>query len=107
LEVCRFDLLALADIRRFANGASLPADEWLTAEMGAFAEAVARPATQSIVTKAAEQGFQQRSDLELNFGAYIEQSLPTRALCRAHERERDFRSRLIRTRSEGRGCVPR
>jgi hypothetical protein len=39
--------------------------------MDAFTEAIARPATQSIVAKAIVEGFQQRSDLELNLGAYI------------------------------------
>ena len=70
-RVSRFDLLALADIKRFVNRASLPADQPLAAEMDAFTEAVARPATQAIVGKAIEQGFQKRDDLELNFGAYI------------------------------------
>jgi hypothetical protein len=42
-RVSRFDLLALADIKRFVNAASLPTDDALTAEMDAFAEAVARP----------------------------------------------------------------
>jgi hypothetical protein len=42
-RVSRFDLLALADIKRFVNAASLPADDALTAEADAFAEAVARP----------------------------------------------------------------
>jgi hypothetical protein len=42
-RVARFDLLALADIKRFVSAASLPADDALTAEMNAFAEAVARP----------------------------------------------------------------
>ena len=69
-RVSRFDLLALAGIKRFVNDASLP-DGTLTAEMDAFTEAIARPATQSIVAKAMDEGFQQRSDLELNFGAYI------------------------------------
>src|SRR6185312_2534893 len=44
-RVARFDLLALADIKRFVNAASLPADDALTAEADAFAEAVARPTT--------------------------------------------------------------
>ena len=68
-RVSRFDLLALADIKRFVNAASLPADDALTAEMDAFAEAVARPTTPSIIEHALAQGFQQRSDLELNLGA--------------------------------------
>ena len=39
--------------------------------MDAFARAVARPTTPSIIVRALEQGFQQRSDIELNLGAYI------------------------------------
>ena len=68
--VSGFDLLALADIKRFVN-ASLPADDALTAEADAFAEAVARPTTPSIIEQALEQGFQQRADVELNLGAYV------------------------------------
>jgi hypothetical protein len=58
-------------LKRFVNAASLPADDALTAEMDAFAEAVARPATPAIIEQALEQGFQQRSDVELNLGAYV------------------------------------
>src|SRR6266446_3358319 len=70
-RVSRFDLLALADIKRLVNAVSLPADDALTAEMGAFAEAVARPATATIIEQALEQGLQQRSNVELNLGAYV------------------------------------
>jgi len=70
-RVSRFDLLALADIKHFVNAVSLPADDALTAEMGAFAEALVRPATASAVAQALEQGLQQRSDVELNLGAYV------------------------------------
>jgi len=70
-RVSRFDLLALADIKRFVNAVSLPADAALTAEADAFAEAVARPTTPSIIEQALERGFQQRSDVELNLGAYV------------------------------------
>ena len=45
----RFDVLALADIKRFVDAASLPANDALTAEMDAFAEAVAHPTTPSII----------------------------------------------------------
>jgi enoyl-CoA hydratase/carnithine racemase len=69
-RVSRFDLLALAAIKRLVNAASLPADAALTAEMDAFAEAVARPTTPTIIRQALGHGFQQRSDLELNLGAY-------------------------------------
>jgi enoyl-CoA hydratase/carnithine racemase len=83
-RVSRFDLVALADIKRFVNAASLPADEPLTAEMHAFADAVARPAATSIIGQALAQGFQRHSDVELNLGAYIgnvtadADTLPTR-----------------------------
>lgn len=40
--VSGFDRLALADIKRFVNAASLPANDALTAEMDSFAEGVAR-----------------------------------------------------------------
>jgi len=70
-RVSRFDLLALADIKRFVNAASLPAAAALTAEMDAFAEAIARPAAPAIIGQAFEDGLQQRSDVELNLGAYV------------------------------------
>src|SRR5258707_13066104 len=70
-RVSRFDLLALADIKRFVNAASLPADDALTAEMDAFAAALARPAPPSLLGQALTQGLQQRGDVELNLGAYV------------------------------------
>jgi enoyl-CoA hydratase/carnithine racemase len=70
-RVSHFDLLALADIKRFVNAASHPTDDALAAEAAAFAAAVARPATPAIIEQALEQGFQQRSDVELNLGAYV------------------------------------
>jgi enoyl-CoA hydratase/carnithine racemase len=70
-RVSRFDRLALADVKRFVNAASLPADDALTAEMDAFAAALARPATPALLDQAFERGFQQRSDVELNLGAWI------------------------------------
>jgi len=76
-RVFAFDLLALADIKRLVNAASLPADAELTAEMDAFAEAVGRPTTPAIIRQALGQGFQQRSDVELNLGAYVGQSSTT------------------------------
>lgn len=83
-RVSHFDLLALADIKRFVNAASLPADAQLTAEMDALIEAFARPATPSIIEQAVKDGFQQHGRLELELGAYINEvrarpgTLPTR-----------------------------
>jgi len=48
--------------------------------MDAFAQAVARPITPSIIEQALEQGFQQRSDVELNLGAYVGKVAHSRAL---------------------------
>jgi len=83
-RVSRFDLLALADIKRFVNAASLPADDSLNAQMQAFADALARPAAPSIIERAVKRGYQQRTDLELNLGAWAGKfgaepgTLPTR-----------------------------
>jgi hypothetical protein len=87
-RVARFDLLALADIKRFVNAASLPADDALTAEMDAFAEAVTHPATRSIIERALGQGLQQRSYIELNLGAYIGNVVRKSSIANAsHERK--------------------
>src|SRR6185503_20249950 len=59
-RVSRFDRMALADVKRFVNAASLPADDALTAEMDAFAAALGRPATPALLDHAFERGFQQR-----------------------------------------------
>jgi enoyl-CoA hydratase/carnithine racemase len=55
-RVSRFDLLALADIKRFVNAATLPADEPLGAEIDAFWRAAQRPAFSALHS----QGFQGR-----------------------------------------------
>jgi len=44
--------------------------------MDAFCGAVDRPATPSIIGQALKQGFQQRSDVELNLGAYVGKGCP-------------------------------
>lgn len=77
-------MLAIADIKRFVNQASLPPDATLMAEMDALARAFARPATALIIAQAVKDGFQQHSDLELRLGEYINDvraepgTLPTR-----------------------------
>ncbi|MBV9414275.1 MAG: enoyl-CoA hydratase/isomerase family protein [Solirubrobacterales bacterium] len=72
-RVSHFDLLALADIKRFVNAASLPSDDELTAEMDSLIAALTRPATPSILEQALKDGFQQDSQMELALGAYINQ----------------------------------
>ncbi|MDM2348187.1 enoyl-CoA hydratase/isomerase family protein [Mycolicibacter arupensis] len=83
-RVSRFHLLALADIKRFVNNASLPADATLLSEMDTLIGAFARPAAASIIAQALKDGFQQPGPLELTLGDYINDvraapgTLPTR-----------------------------
>src|SRR5712671_1412952 len=51
-RVSRFDLLALADIKRFVNAATLPADAPLGAEIDAFWKASERPAFRELHSQA-------------------------------------------------------
>jgi enoyl-CoA hydratase/carnithine racemase len=74
-RVSRFDLIALADIKRFINAATLPSNDALGAEMDAFWQAVWRPATPALLAKAFKQGFQQRTDVELNLGDFVATNL--------------------------------
>jgi enoyl-CoA hydratase/carnithine racemase len=73
-RVSTFDRQALADIKRFVNKVSLPADEEFPPQMDAFWEAAARPALEARASKAFEDGLQQRSDVELRLGEYVGQS---------------------------------
>jgi enoyl-CoA hydratase/carnithine racemase len=72
-RVSTFDRQALADIKRFVNKVSLPADEEFPPQMDAFWEAAARPALEARASKAFEDGLQQRSDVELRLGEYVGQ----------------------------------
>ena len=82
-RVSTFDRQALDDIKHFINRASLPDDEEFPPQMDAFWRAVARPALQARATKAFELGLQQRTDIELRLGEYVEQlGTPDPALAR-------------------------
>ena len=72
-RVSRFDRQALADIKHFVNKVSLPGDEEFPPQIDAFWEAAARPGFQARHTKAFEEGYQQRSAVELRLGEYVEQ----------------------------------
>jgi|SRR5271165_1071659 len=69
-RVSRFDLLALADIKRFVNEA-LPGDEPLAAEIDAFWKSSERPAFPALHSLAFEAGYSQRGPVELNLGDFI------------------------------------
>ena len=70
-RVSRFDLLALADIKRFVNAATLPADEPLAAEIDAFWKASQRLAFPALHRLAFEAGYSQRGPVELNLGDFV------------------------------------
>ncbi len=70
-RVSRFDLLALADIKRFVNAATLPADESLGAEIDAFWKSAKRPAFPALHSQAFKAGYSQRGPVELNLGDFV------------------------------------
>lgn len=70
-RVSTFDRQALADIKHFVNKVSLPAEEEFPPQLDAFWQALARPAFQARHSKAFEDGYQQRSDVELRLGEYV------------------------------------
>ena len=79
-RVAAFDRQALMDIKHFVNRVSLPDDDEFPPQMAALGQAVARPAQQSRTSKLFELGLQQRSDIELNLGQYIERIAETDVL---------------------------
>lgn len=70
-RVSRFDLLALADVKRFVNAATLPADEPLGAEIDAFWKAAKRPAFPALHNRAFNAGYSRRGPVELNLGDFV------------------------------------
>ena len=76
-RVAAFDHQALMDIKYFVNRVSLPDDEEFPPQMAALGQAIARPAQQGRTSKLFELGLQQRSDVELNLGEYIQQITET------------------------------
>jgi enoyl-CoA hydratase/carnithine racemase len=70
-RVSRFDLLALADIKRFVNAVTLPGDKALAAEIDAFWKAAKRPAFPALHSEAFKGGYSQRGGAELNLGDFV------------------------------------
>ena len=67
-----FDRQGVTDIKHFVNRVSLPADAEFPPQLDAFFRAAARPAQQARAKKAFELGLQQRTDIELRLGDYVE-----------------------------------
>src|SRR5260221_4737002 len=72
-RVSKFDRQALADIKHFVNEVSLPPDTEFPPQWDACWQGFARPGSQARVRRAFELGLQQRSDVELRLGDYVEQ----------------------------------
>jgi enoyl-CoA hydratase/carnithine racemase len=76
-RVAAFDRQGLMDIKQFVNKFSLPDDEEFPPQMNALRQAVARPAPRVRTSRLLELGLQQRSEVELNLGEYIERIAET------------------------------
>ena len=71
-RVAAFDHQALMDIKHFVNNVSLPDDDEFPPQMAALGQAVGRPAPKGRTSKLFDLGLQQRSEVELKLGEYIE-----------------------------------
>ena len=71
-RVAAFDRQALLDIKHFVNRVSLPNDEEFPPQMDALRKAVSRPGQQARTRTLFKLGLQQRSEVELHLGEYIE-----------------------------------
>jgi len=76
-RVAAFDRQALMDIKHFVNRVSLPNDEEFPPQMDALRRSVAGPGQQARTKTLFELGLQQRSDVELRLGEYIERIAQT------------------------------
>ena len=79
-RVSRFDRLALADIKRFVNAVSLPADEPLPPQLDAFWQASARPGFPGAAQPGLQDGYANDARVELRLGEFVGPASPTPAL---------------------------
>jgi len=71
-RVSKFDVRAIQEIKGYVNAVSLPDDSEFPAQMAAFWNSVSRPETQDRAGQMFGLGLQQRSDAELELGAYLD-----------------------------------
>ena len=70
-RVASFDKQAIAETKRLVNVASLPADEEIAPEWGAFLASLARPAARERIGKLMDRGFHHPGDVETRLGQYV------------------------------------
>jgi enoyl-CoA hydratase/carnithine racemase len=71
MRIASFDKRALAETKRLVNLNSLPADEEILPEWGAFVASLARPAAQRRIQRLFELGFHEPGDVEAKLGDYV------------------------------------
>jgi len=70
-RISKFDKQTIADIKGMVNPSTLPSNEDLKAQWGAFIASVQRPQAQQRVQQLMEMGLQQKPDVERRLAEYI------------------------------------
>ncbi|HWS70170.1 MAG TPA: enoyl-CoA hydratase/isomerase family protein, partial [Steroidobacteraceae bacterium] len=70
-RISKFDKQTIADIKGMVNPSTLPSNEDLKAQWGAFITSVQRPQAQQRVQQLMEMGLQQKPDVERRLAEYI------------------------------------
>jgi enoyl-CoA hydratase/carnithine racemase len=70
-RVASFDKQAIAETKRLVNVASLPGDEEIAPEWGAFLASLGRPAARERIGKLMDRGFHHPGDVETRLGQYL------------------------------------
>jgi enoyl-CoA hydratase/carnithine racemase len=73
MRIASFDKQAIAETKRLANIASLPPDEEILPEWGAFVAALGRPASQNRLKTLMSRGFHRPGDVENRLGFHVGQ----------------------------------
>jgi enoyl-CoA hydratase/carnithine racemase len=73
MRIASFDKQAIAETKRLANIASLPPDEEILPEWGAFVASLGRPASQSRLKTLMSRGFHRPGDVENRLGFHVGQ----------------------------------
>jgi enoyl-CoA hydratase/carnithine racemase len=73
MRIASFDKQAIAETKRLANIASLPSDEEILPEWGAFVASLGRPASQSRLKTLMSRGFHRPGDVENRLGFHVGQ----------------------------------
>jgi enoyl-CoA hydratase/carnithine racemase len=68
-----FDKNAIADTKRLVDAASLPSDDEIAREWGAFLKSVRRPSSLSRLKKLLDRGFHKPGDVETRLGYHVGQ----------------------------------